>query len=488
MPSHSDIVTNFRQRALEAMTRRRFLSGSALGLGSMWLASQSASASQQSSPELSSASVYPPRAKRVIFIHLEGAPSQLELFDFKPELQRYDGQECPAELLEGQRFAFIRGVPRLLGPQYKFQQHGQSGAWVSDRLPHMAKHVDDICFVKTVQTDQFNHAPAQLMVHSGQPRLGYPSMGSWVTWGLGSDNSNLPGFMVLLSGGRFPRVGQALWGAGFLPSVYQGIQCRSEGDPILDIANPDQVSRSQRREMLDVLNGLNDLSYDRYRDPETLTRISQYEMAFRMQMAVPEVMDISHEPQHVHELYGTQPGRESFANNCLLARRLVEQGVRFVQLFDWGWDSHGSNESEALNIGFADKCKQIDQPIAALLTDLKQRGMLEDTLVIWGGEFGRTSMQENRGGANMRFIGRDHNPHAFTMWMAGGGTRPGFTYGETDALGYRPAENPVQVRDFHATVLRLLGLEHNRLAVDFQGLKQKLTGVKPARVVEELLA
>jgi uncharacterized protein (DUF1501 family) len=270
--------------------------------------------------------------------------------------------------------------------------------------------------------------------------------------------------------------------------VYQGVQCRSQGDPILNVADPRDVTRSDRRAMLDVLKKLNQREYEEIGDPETLTRISQYEMAFRMQTAVPEVMDISQEPQHVHKLYGTEPGKESFANNCLLARRLVENGVRFVQLFDWGWDSHGSVEDEALNMGFVRKCRQIDQPIAALLKDLKQRGMLDDTLVIWGGEFGRTPMRENRGGMAMKLIGRDHNPQAFTMWMAGGGIKPGITYGTTDALGYAAAENPVPLRDFHATVLHLLGIDHRQLTFPFQGLKQKLTGVIPAKVVREIVA
>ena len=485
---------SIQRAALVQTTRRRFLCDSAAGMGAYWFATQqlAQAASAKPSAKTGAASACLPqrlaRAKHVIFLHMEGAPSQLELFDYKPELNKLDGKECPQELLAGQRFAFIRGTPMLLGAQFPFQQHGQCGAWVSDRMPHFAQHVDDVCFIKTMQTEQFNHGPAQLVVHTGQPRLGYPSMGSWVTWGLGSENDDLPGFIVLLSGGRFPRVGNALWGTGFLPSVYQGVQCRSQGDPILNVADPDGVTRSDRRATLDVLKKLNQRSYDEIGDPETLTRISQYEMAFRMQTAVPEVMDISKESAHTHALYGTEPGKESFANNCLLARRLVENGVRFVQLFDWGWDSHGSSESESLNGGFPRKCRDIDQPIAALLTDLKQRGMLDDTLVVWGGEFGRTSMRENRGGTAMKYIGRDHNPKAFTMWMAGGGVKPGFTYGATDAFGYDAAENPVHLRDFHATVLHLLGIDHRQLTYQFQGLKQKLTGVVPAKIVREILA
>lgn len=479
-----------RHLALETSTRRRFLVDAASGVGALWLSAEMAQGSDTaSSTEAPQNNVvaYPARVKRVIFLHMEGAPSQLELFDYKPELKRYDGKDCPAELLDGQRFAFIRGTPKLLGPQYSFQQHGQSGAWISDRLPLLSQHADELCFIKTLQTDQFNHAPAQLMVHTGQPRLGYPSIGSWVTWGMGSENTNLPGFMVLLSGGRFPRVGNALWNAGFLPSVYQGIQCRSVGDPILNIANPVDTSQADRRAVLDVISKLNEQCYEELGDPETLTRIAQYEMAFRMQTAVPETMEIADEPQHIHDLYGTQIGKESFANNCLLARRLLEKGVRFVQLFDWGWDSHGSAEHEALNSGFARKCREIDRPISALLADLKQRGMLHDTLVIWGGEFGRTSMQENRDGAAMKYIGRDHNPNAFTMWLAGGGVRPGMTFGETDPLGYSPVTRPVQLRDLHATILHLLGIDHQSLVFPFQGLQQKLTGVKPVRLIDEIL-
>ena len=326
------------------------------------------------------------------------------------------------------------------------------------------------------------------MVHSGQPRIGYPSIGSWVTWGLGSANDNLPGYMVLLSGGRIPRVGNALWSSGFLPSVYQGVQCRSKGDPILNLSNPQGVSRDERRQVLDAIRDLNMESHQEFGDPETLTRISQYEMAFRMQAEMPDVADISKESKETLDAYGAQPGEQSFANNCLLARRLVEAGVRYVQLFDWGWDSHGADKNEAINEGFKDKCRSIDQPTAALLRDLKQRGLLDETLVVWGGEFGRTPMRENRGGKTMKFIGRDHNPAAFTIWLAGAGVKPGMTYGQTDDFGYRAAENPVHLRDFHATLLALLGIDHQQHSYAFQGLKQKLTGVKPAHVVNDVLA
>ena len=326
------------------------------------------------------------------------------------------------------------------------------------------------------------------MVHTGHAQLGYPSIGSWVTWGLGSPNQNLPGFMVLLSGGRLPRVGKSLWGSGFLPSVYQGVQCRSFGDPVLNTKNPVGTNRDIRRAALDAMRDLNQQTHAELGDPETLTRIAQYEMAFRMQISVPEVMSIKDEPKHIHEMYGTQPGKESFANNCLLARRLAEAGTRFIQLYDWGWDSHGAAKSEALNHGFNSKCQSIDKPISALLTDLKQRGMLDDTLVIWGGEFGRTPMRENRNGKEMSMIGRDHNPNAFTLWMAGAGIKPGMSYGETDPMGYTSMTNPVHLRDFHSTLLHLVGLDHAKLAFPFQGLNQKLTGVKPAKVIQDILS
>lgn len=483
--SYKKLEAELQYGSLQQTTRRHFLQQCMTGMGSMWFGSQLAAEAMASS--VSASSPILPKAKRVIYLHMIGAPSQLELFDYKPELEKYDGKDCPQDYLDGQRFAFIRGTPKLLGPQYAFSQHGESGAWVSDRFPKIAKHVDKMCFIKTMQSDQFNHGPAQLVVHTGNARMGYPSIGSWVTWGLGSPNANLPGFLVLLSGG-VPRNGKALWSSGFLPSVYQGVQCRSKGSPILNIENPDHITRDVRRKMLDTLDGLNRRSYEQYGDSETLTRIAQYEMAYRMQMTAPEVADISKEPEHVLELYGAKKGESSFANNCLLARRLAEAGVRYIQLFDMGWDSHGAAESEALNGGFIGKCEQVDRPIAALLTDLHQRGMLEDTLVVWSGEFGRTSMRENRGGNKMTFVGRDHNPGAFTLWMAGGGVKSGFSYGETDEFGYRSAVDPVHVRDFHATMLQLLGIDYKKHSFFFQGLHQKLTGVKPARVIEEIIA
>ena len=480
---------------IELRTRRHFLHDCSVRLGALWLASTSSGAfANGQSRDLSRPMAplephFTPRAKRVIYLHMAGSPSQLVLFDHKPDLRKLDGRDCPASFLEGKRFAFIQGVPKMLGPQYPFRRAGESGQWVSDRLPHLAEVADELCIIRSMHTDQFNHAPAQLLLHSGNPNLGYPSIGSWVTYGLGTENENLPGFIVLVSGGKTPSAGKSVWGAGFLPSVYQGVQCRAKGEPVLYLSNPRGVTRSLRRHMLDALSDINEETYRESGDPETLTRISQYEMAYRMQIHASEAFDLSREPKRVHELYGTLPGKESFANNCLLARRLAEQGVRYIQLFHWGWDSHGASENEALNGGFVRRCREVDRPIAALLSDLKRRGMLDETLVIWGGEFGRTPMRENRGGNKMKFVGRDHNPGAFTIWMAGGGIRPGMSFGETDEIGYSAVVDPVASQDFQATILHQLGFDHDRLNYPFQGLDQRLTGVtKPSRVLSEIVS
>jgi len=352
-------------------------------------------------------------------------------------------------------------------------------------LPNIARHADELCFVKSMHTDQFNHAPAQLLLHTGNQQFGGASMGSWVTYGLGSLNEDLPGYMVLLSGGSLPSGGKSLWGSSFLPSVYQGVQCRAEGDPVLYVGNPDGLSRDIRRRSLDALNELNRRELDVYQDAETQTRINQYELAFRMQASVPGVMDISKESAGVLEEYGAVPGKASLANNCLLARRLVEQGVRFVQLFDWGWDIHGTTDKDDLKTQFPKKCREMDRPVAALLTDLKRRGMLEDTLVIWGGEFGRTPMNEARNGSTK--LGRDHHPDAFTVWMAGGGVKPGFTYGETDDLGYSVIKDGVHVRDLQATILHAVGLDPYKLSFPYQGLNQRLIGPANTPVVKHEL-
>ncbi|MGC6456425.1 MAG: DUF1501 domain-containing protein [Coraliomargaritaceae bacterium] len=480
-------------------TRRQFLKDCASGLGALWLGSSLSSSVHGASAGYSIhhdpnnplnplPPAFAPKVKNIIFLHMVGGPSQLELFDYKPELSKVDGQDCPKEFLEGQNFAFIQGTPKMMGSLAQFSQHGQSGAWVSEYLPHFSKIVDEVCFIKTMKSDQFNHGPAQLLVHTGTTQSGNASMGSWVTYGLGSENQNLPGFMVLVSGGRLPRGGKKLWSSGYLPSVYQGVLCRSSGDPILNVSNPAQVPDRFRKAALERLNNINELTYQSFQDPEINTRIAQYEMAHRMQTSVPEAMDISDEPDKIHELYGSKPGGSSFANNCLLARKLVEKGVRFVQLYDYGWDSHGSQAGEALNVGFLNKCEQMDRPMSALIMDLKQRGMLEDTLVVWGTEFGRTPMRENRNGRDMKYFGRDHNPGSFTYWMAGAGVKKGFTYGETDAMGYQVAKDPVWIRDFHATLLHMLGFDHKQLTYPYQGLNQKLSGVKEANVIRELFA
>ena len=483
---------------LEHQTRRHFLSKCGLGLGAMWFAGASgrsfgASATLQKDPANPLAPASPhfaPRAKRVIYLHMAGAPSQHELFDYKPELLKLNGKECPKEFLEGKQFAFIQGTPRMLGPQFDFKQHGDSGAWVSDRLPHFTSVVDDVCFIKSMYTDQFNHGPAQLLVHTGSQNPGSPSIGSWATYGLGSENQNLPGFIVLTSGGKNPDAGKSVWGAGYLPSVYQGVQCRSQGEPVLYLDDPAGITRPLRRRSLDALEKLNRRIAEETGDLETVTRISQYEMAFRMQMHATDAFDMKQEPESVHQMYGTQPGQESFANNCLLARRLAERGVRYIQLFHWGWDSHGAAASEALNKGFGDRCKEVDQPMTALLKDLKQRGMLEDTLVIWGGEFGRTPMLENRGGNDNPFVDRDHNPGGFTIWMAGGGVKPGLSFGETDPIGYEAMIDKVSVHDLHATILQLMGFDHEMLSYPSQGVNQRLSNITKTgtKVVKGILA
>ena len=483
---------NDERRLLKAhlQTRRCFLSKSASGLGGVVFSSLMGgpkAADEAGGFLRPKPPHFIPRAKRIIYLYMAGAPSQLELFDYKPKLQELHGQDCPESLLRGKRFAFIQGTPKMLGPQAEFKRHGDSGAWVSDRLPHFADAADEVTFLKAMYTHEFNHAPGQLMMLSGSPRPGRPSMGAWITYGLGSENQDLPGFVVLLSGEHQPDAGKSVWGSGFLPTVYQGVQCRSEGDPVLYVSDAKGLSRDLRRLSLDAIGRINRETHEMYGDPETVSRISQYEMAFRMQVSVPEVMDISREPEYIHRLYGTQPGKTSFANNCLLARRMVEQGVRFVQLFHWGWDAHGAAESEALNAGFLERCREVDQPMAALLKDLKQRGLLEDTLLVWGGEFGRTPMLENRAGKDNPFVGRDHHSDAYTMWMAGGGVKRGFSYGATDEIGYQGVSDRVHVHDLQATILHLLGFDHEKLTYRFQGRDFRLTDVD-GNVVRAVLA
>ena len=481
-------------------TRRQFLRHCNVGLGTLALnqllgpkasaAPTSTSTAAQTidmfNPLAPRDTHFAPKAKRVIYLHMAGSPPQLDMFDWKPELVKHSMEPAPESLIEGERFAFIKGRPKLLGTPWQFEKAGQTGTWVTELMPEFKTVIDDVCMVKSMYTTQFNHAPAQLYLYGGEPRFGYPSMGSWITYGLGSESENLPGFVVLLSGGTNPSGGKALWGSGFLPALYQGVQCRSEGDPVLYVNNPKGLSRAARRRGLDTLRKLNEMEHQQVGDPETLSRIAQYELAYRMQIAVPEVMDISRESQKVQEDYGTEPGKESFANNCLLARRLVEQGVRYVQLFDYGWDFHGTSPANDISIGLKDKTKQIDKPITALLRDLKQRGLLEDTLVVWSGEFGRTSMNEERNGS--KYLGRDHHPHAFTLWMAGGGVQPG-SYGATDDFGYRVVENKMSVHDLQATVLHQLGMDAHQFSYPFQGLAQRLIGpAGDAKVHHDILA
>lgn len=470
-------------------TRRHFLTGCQLGLASMFLGSLRADSGATRDSLAPKRPHHPPSAKSVIYLHMAGGPSQLELFDPKPELQKHDGADCPQHLLEGKRFAFIKGVPQLLGTPYKFARAGQSGTWISELLPHLAKVADETAIIRSMTTQEFNHAPAQLLLHTGSARLGSASMGAWATYGLGSENQDLPAFVVLVSGNKTPSAGKSLWGSGFLPTVYQGVQCRTQGDPVLFLTNPEGMSRNLRRKTLDALRDLNRLEQRRSGDPDTLSRIEQYELAFRMQVSVPEVMDISKEPDAVHSMYGTDPGKLSFANNCLLARRLVENGVRFVQLYDWGWDHHGNARRTDIRYDLPDRARDIDRPVAALIRDLKRRGLLDQTLIVWGGEFGRTPMRENRQGDKTEYYGRDHHPYASTMWMAGGGIKGGIDYGATDDIGYYVDRDPVTPRDLQATILHLLGLDPYTFHYPYQGLKQRLIGpTDEGRIVRALLA
>lgn len=485
---------NRQHQKVQFETRRHFLKKCPVGLGSIFLASQLGSGAKASAQEQEDvpnplAARKPHHnapAKNVIYIHLAGSPPTLDLFDYKPELVKRDGQDCPDEFLAGRRFAFTSGKPKLMGTPRKFKQHGQSGIWMSDALQNLPEVADELCVIRSMHTDQFNHAPAQLLLLTGAPRQGRPSFGSWVTYGLGTENQDLPGFVVLNSGGSNPSAGKNAWGNGFLPSVFQGVQCRSKGDPVLYVSNPKGMSRQLRRETLDAINDLNQLQAQSLGSPETQTRIAQFELAYRMQVSVPEVMDIKDESKQTLESYGAKPGQASFSNNCLLARRLVEQGVRFVQLFDWGWDFHGTNPSEGLRDGLTNKCAKMDRPVTALIKDLKQRGLLDETLVVWGGEFGRTPFREGRT-AKSKVLGRDHYPDCYSIFMAGGGTRPGTTYGETDELGFQVVDNGVHVHDYQATILHLLGMDHTRLTHRFQGRDYRLTDVH-GHVVHDIIA
>jgi hypothetical protein len=466
------------------VSRRWFLERCGVGLGAMALG-QLLSEAGYASPSPTAAALDPlaprlphfaPKAKRVIFLFMAGGPSHLELFDNKPQLAKFDGTLPPAELLKGYRAAFINPDAKLLGPKFKFAPRGQCGTELSELLPHLSEVVDDLAVIKGMSTDAFNHAPGQIMMSTGAMIFGRPSMGAWVCYGLGSESRNLPGFVVFSTGKKGPSGGNSNWGSGFLPTVYQGVQFRTAGDPVLYLSNPQGVDPEIQRDSLDVVRKLNETRLGATGDPEIATRINSYEMAFRMQMTAPEVMDITREPQHILDLYGAGPGKPSFANTCLLARRLLERGVRFVEIFHEAWDQHGALVSDLKH-----NCADTDQPCAALVQDLKQRGMLEDTLVVWGGEFGRTPMVQ--GGSD----GRDHHPNAFTMWVAGGGIKPGISLGESDDLGFGVVKDKVHVHDLHATLLHLLGFDHTKLTYRFQGRDFRLTDVH-GQVVKGLLA
>jgi len=480
MSCHDNLYRNLHPRHV---SRRWFFEQCGIGLGSMalvnLLAGAASAAPSNSAPDDPLAPKKPPltpKAKNVIFLFMAGAPSHLELFDFKPQLAKYDGTLPPADLLKGYRAAFINPSSKLLGPKFKFAKYGKSGAEISELLPHLATAVDDIAIVKSMTTDAFNHAPGQLLMNTGTQQFGRPSMGAWVLYGLGSESRDLPAFVVFSSGAKGPSGGNSRWGSGFLPTVYQGVQFRSSGDPVLYLSNPRGVDQELDRDSLDSIRRLDKMRLSLTGDPEIATRISSFEMAFRMQSSAPELMNLSREPKSVLEMYGVELGKPSFANNCLLARRLVERGVRFVQLYHEAWDQHGNLVKDITK-----NCHDTDQASTALIRDLKQRGLLDSTLLIWGGEFGRTPMSQ--GGDD----GRDHHPNAFTMWLSGGGIKPGITLGETDELGFNTAKDPVHVHDLHATILQLLGFDHTKLTHRFQGRDFRLTDVH-GNVVKQLLA
>ena len=458
-------------------SRRWFIEQCSVGLGAIALQTLLTERAEAANadPLAPKQPQFPAKAKSVIFLFMAGAPSHLELFDDKPMLRKFDGTLPPPELLKGYRAAFINPNSKLLGPKFEFQKYGQSGAELTPLLPHLAEVVDDIAIVKSMVTDAFNHAPGQLLMNTGTMQFGRPSMGAWVTYGLGSESRDLPAFVVFSSGKKGPSGGSSCWGSGFLPTVYQGVEFRSSGDPVLYLSNPPGADAKLQRDSLDAIRKLNEMRLSTTGDPEIATRINSFEMAFRMQSSAPELMDISKESKATLDMYGAEPGKPSFANNCLLARRLVERGVRFVQLYHEAWDQHS-----ALVKDITQNCKDTDRAAAALIKDLKQRGLLDSTLVVWGGEFGRTPM--NQGGND----GRDHHPNAFTMWMAGGGVKSGITLGESDELGFNVVKDKVHVHDLHATMLHLLGFDHTKLTYKFQGRPFRLTDVH-GEVVEKLI-
>ncbi len=462
--------------ALQATTRRQFFERCGVGVGGMalssLLASEHASANSTSTNAMAPRPPhYEPKAKAVIFMFMAGGPSQLDLFNDKPMLRKHHGQLPPPSYLEGKRFAFLKGTETLLGSPRKFERYGECGQELCDLLPYHREIVDEVCWLHGMQTDVFNHGPAKLFVNTGSPQPGRPSMGSWVTYGLGSEANDLPGFVVLQSGPRGPRAGSSLWSSGFLPTTYQGVPFRSGPEPILNLTSPAGMTRPSERRFVDTVSELNQMRLNQVGDPEIATRIAAYEMAYQMQTSAPDLMELEEEPQSTLDMYGATPGKPSYANNCLLARRLVERGVRFVQLYHTNWDHHGG-PSENLEQHFPAICKDVDQASAALILDLKQRGLLDDTIVVWGGEFGRTPMGEVR-----QTTGRDHHIDAYSMWAAGGGFKPGFVHGATDELGLGATDNPKHVHDLQATIMHLLGFNHERLTFRFQGRDFRLTDV-----------
>ncbi|HJT35156.1 MAG TPA: DUF1501 domain-containing protein [Pirellulales bacterium] len=473
---------------LQNLNRRAFLGRSGLCLGAAALSTllnddlAIADATASVDPLAPRAGHLRPRAKHVIYLHMIGAPSQVDLFDHKPELNARDGQTCPEELTRGRRFAFIGGELKLAGSPFRFARHGQSGQEISELLPHLAGIADDVSVVRSLHTDEINHAPAQMFLHTGFGRGGRPSFGSWLVYGLGSESRDLPAYVVLQSG-KLGGAGTSLWSSGFLPSVYQGIQFRGSGDPVLFLSNPQGHSAADRLRVLDAVRTLNERQLAVVGDPEIATRIRQYEMAFRMQVSVPDLVDLDQETADTLALYGAEPGKPSFANNCLLARRLVERGVRLVELYDADWDHHSGLAQQ-----LPTKCRQVDRGMAALVRDLKQRGLLDETLIVWGAEFGRTPLRQGISGEGAKTSpGRDHHKDAYSVWLAGGGVKPGVSYGETDDFGFNIAKNPVHVHDLNATVLHLMGLDHQRLTFKYQGREYRLTDVY-GNVVGELLA
>ena len=470
----------YRNANPRLVARRWFLQECGVGLGAIalgqLLGKVAHAAPAATNPLAPRQAHYTAKAKRVIFLFMAGAPSHLELFDYKPQLAKFNGTLPPPELVKGYRAAFINPSSKLLGPKFKFAKHGRCGAELSELLPYLAQVADDIAIVKSMVTDAFNHAPGQIMMNTGAQIFGRPSMGAWVTYGLGSESQDLPGFIVFSSGSKGPSGGNSNWGSGFLPTMYQGVQFRGGSEPVLYLANPRGVDQKLQQDSLAAIRTLNQMRLDETGDPEIATRLHSFEMAFKMQTSAPEIMDLAREPKHILNMYGAEPGKSSFANNCLLARRLVERGVRFVELFHEAWDQHGNLVNDLKK-----NCKNTDQACAALIKDLKQRGMLDDTLVIWGGEFGRTPMVQ--GGND----GRDHHPNTFTMWLAGGGIKPVVTVGESDKLGFNAVKDRVHVHDLHATILHLLGFDHTKLIHRFQGRDFRLTDVH-GQIVTQLLA